>query len=101
MRAVPGAGGAAAREQRVAVLADGDFLANQFAGNAGNLDLGLNLVSWLAQDDDFININVRETPDATLVLSEPVLLAISVGFLLGLPLLLIAAGVTIWWRRRR
>jgi len=101
LRSVPGAAGAPAREQRVAVLADGDFLSNQFAGNGGNLELGLNLVSWLAQDDDFINVHVTDTPDATLVLSEAALLTISFGFLLGLPLLLIALGVTIWWRRRR
>lgn len=88
-------------EQRVVALADGDFLADQFAGNGGNLDLGLNIVSWLAQDDDFININVRETPDATLALDERTHLILAVGFLLALPLLLVAAGVTIWWRRRR
>ena len=88
-------------EQRVVAIADGDFLADQFAGNGGNLDLGLNIVSWLAQDDDFININVKETPDATLALSDDAHLVIAFGFLLVLPLLLIAAGVTIWWRRRR
>jgi hypothetical protein len=96
-----GAAGAAPREQRAVVIADGDFIADQFAGNGGNLDLGLNIVSWLAQDDDFININVKETPDATLALSEDAHLVIAFGFLLVLPLGLIAAGVAIWWRRRR
>jgi len=95
------ASGDAPREQRVVVTADGDFLADQFAGNGGNLDLGLNIVSWLAQDDSFININVKDTPDATLALDETTHLAIAIGFLLLLPLLLVAAGVTIWWRRRR
>lgn len=93
--------GAAVGEQRVAVVADGDFIANQFAGNGGNLELGLNLASWLVQDDDFININVTETPDATLTLDESVHLVLAVGFLLVLPLGLIAAGIFIWWRRRR
>jgi ABC-type uncharacterized transport system involved in gliding motility auxiliary subunit len=94
-------GGGKTGEQRVVVMADGDFLADQFAGNGGNLDLGLNLVSWLAQDDDFININVKATPDATLSLDDRTHLVIAAGFLLVLPLLLVAAGVTIWWRRRR
>lgn len=88
-------------QQRIAVLADGDFISNQFIGNGGNLDLGLNLVSWLAADDDFIDVNVKATPDATLSLSEPVLLAISLGFLIVLPLGLLGAGLAIWWRRRR
>lgn len=94
-------GGGLSGEQRVAVVADGDFISDQFAGNGGNLDLGLNLVSWLAQDDDFINVNVKETPDATLALSDDAHLAIAFGFLIVLPLLLVGAGVTIWWRRRR
>lgn len=88
-------------EQRLVVLADGDFLSNQFIGNGGNLDLGLNLVSWLAADDDFINVNVKATPDATLTLSEPLLLAIALGFLIVLPLGLLGTGLAIWWRRRR
>ena len=100
-RTTSSSGVGAPGEQRVVVTADGDFLADQFAGNGGNLDLGLNILSWLAQDDDFININVKETPDATLALGEDAHLAIAIGFLLVLPLLLVAAGVTIWWRRRR
>ena len=90
-----------AHEQRIAVVADGDFLSNQYIGNGGNLDLGLNLVSWLAADDDFINVNVKATPDAALALSEPALIAIALGFLIGLPLALLGTGLTIWWRRRR
>ncbi len=95
------AAGAAAHQQRIVVLADGDFLSNQFVGNGGNLDLGLNLVSWLAQDDDFIDVHVKATPDATLTLSEPMLLAIALGFLIVLPLGLLGTGLAIWWRRRR
>lgn len=95
------AGAAPAHEQRIAVLADGDFLSNQFVGNGGNLDLGLNLVSWLAADDDFINVNVKAIPDATLELSEPALLVIAFGFLIVLPLALLGTGLAIWWRRRR
>jgi ABC-type uncharacterized transport system involved in gliding motility auxiliary subunit len=90
-----------APDQRIAVIADGDFLANQYVGNGGNLDLGLNLVAWLAADDDSINVNVKATPDATLEFSETALVAIAFGFLLGLPLLLLGSGLTIWWRRRR
>jgi len=91
----------ASGEQRIVVLGDGDFLSDQFAGNGGNLDLGLNIVSWVAADDAAIDVIVKDTPDATLVLDETVHLALAVGFLLVLPLGLIAAGVLIWWRRRR
>jgi ABC-type uncharacterized transport system involved in gliding motility auxiliary subunit len=91
---------APALEQRVVVMGDGDFLSNAFLGNGGNLDLGLNLFNWLAHDDAFINIAVKEAEDIELNLSETQLLVISLMTLLGLPLLLIASGVSIWWRRR-
>lgn len=88
-------------EQRVAVLGDGDFLSNAYLGNAGNLELGLNLVNWLVADDAQINVLVRSAPDLVLNLSRTAFITIAVGSLVGLPLLLIAAGVTIWIRRRR
>ena len=39
------------RAQRVVVVGNGHFLSNQFLGNGGNLDLGVNLINWLAGDD--------------------------------------------------
>ncbi len=88
-------------EQRVAVLGDGDFLANAYLGNGGNLDLGLALFNWLNHDDRFIAIPAKSAPDRTLELSRPVSLIVGVGFLVLLPVLLIGSGVVIWLRRRR
>lgn len=89
------------REQRVIVVGDGDFLANSFLGNGGNLDLGLNLVNWTSRDDAYINIPARSAPDLTLDLSHTAQLAIAIGFLFALPLALIVVGVSVWWRRRK
>ena len=89
------------REQRVIIVGDGDFLSNAFLGNVGNLDLGVNLVNWLASDDSFINIPARTAPDQGLNLSNPAQLALFAVFLLLLPLGLMAAGLTVWWRRRK
>ncbi len=88
-------------EQRVAVIGDGDFLSNTFLGNGGNLELGNNLVNWAASDDRHLNLPARIAPDLQLNLSQPAQLAIALGFLIVLPLLLVGAGVFIWWRRRR
>lgn len=88
-------------EQRVAVIGDGDFLSNAFLGNGGNLDLGFNLVNWAASDDSHLNLPARIAPDLRLDLSQPAQLVIALGFLIVLPLLLVGAGVFIWWRRRR
>lgn len=88
-------------EQRIAVLGDGDFATNAYLGNAGNLEFGLNLFNWLVRDDEQINVHLRSAPDLTLSLPRTAFIAISFAFLLGLPLALVAAGVSIWLRRRR
>ena len=88
-------------EQRAVVVGDGDFLSNTYLGNAGNLDLGLNLVTWLSHDDAFMDIRVRGAPDTALVMEPATMAVIGLGFLVGLPLLLLVAGLVIWLRRRR
>lgn len=88
-------------EQRVVVVGDGDFLSNTWLNNAGNLELGLNLVNWVVGDDEQIDITLRSAPDLTLELSQAAYYAIAAVFLLGLPLAYLVAGVVIRWRRRR
>lgn len=89
------------REQRVAVIGDGDFLSNTFLGNGGNLEFGMNLVNWLGNDDAYINVPTRTAPDMNLTLSRTAQIAIVFGFIVLLPVGLLASGVTIWWRRRK
>lgn len=88
-------------EQRIVVVGDGDFLANQYLNNGGNLELGLNLVNWLVTDDSQLDITLRSARDLSLTLSRNAYYAIAAGFLLVLPLALIGIGVTVWRRRRR
>ncbi|MFN2309783.1 MAG: GldG family protein [Gammaproteobacteria bacterium] len=95
------AGSETGREQRVMVIGDGDFLSNAYLGNGGNLDLGLNAVHWLSHDDSFIAIRAKAAPDQTLNLSGTAQTAIGIGFLFGVPLALIGAGLVIWQRRRK
>jgi len=89
------------REQRIVVVGSGAFLANSFAGNGGNVDLGVNMVNWLASEEHLITLQPRAAKDSSLVLSKMQLTLIGIGFLLGLPLLLAGAGGYIWWKRRR
>ncbi|MEE9423191.1 MAG: GldG family protein [Gammaproteobacteria bacterium] len=86
--------------QRVVIIGDGDFLANSYLGNGGNLDLGLNLIDWLNHDDQFISITVRSAGDTTLELSKTAQILIGFGFLFVLPAVLLFSGLFIWWRRR-
>jgi ABC-type uncharacterized transport system involved in gliding motility auxiliary subunit len=89
------------REQRVIVVGDGDFLANTYIPNGGNLELGMSLTNWLSQDDAFVNIPVKTARDRSLELSRGGQLAIVAVFLALLPITLVGSGVWIWLRRRK
>lgn len=88
-------------KQRILVIGDGDFLSNQYQGNAGNLDLGLRFANWVLHDDQFISIPARTAPDIKLEFTETSKIVIGMGFLLIIPLLLAGTGARIWWVRRK
>jgi ABC-type uncharacterized transport system involved in gliding motility auxiliary subunit len=92
--------------QRVVVVGNGNFLSNTFIGNGGNLDLGINMVNWLAGDDNLISIQPKPLRDVNVIIpsggwSKFVVLTIFFGFFLGLPLILMIVGIVIWWKRRK
>jgi hypothetical protein len=89
------------REQRIVVVGSGAFLSNSFAGNGGNVDLGVNMINWLTGEERLITLQPRAAKDSQLTLGSAQLTAISVGFLVVLPLLLVAVGARMWWKRRR
>lgn len=88
------------KQQRIIVVGDGDFVSNAYINESGNLELGLRLMDWLAQDDNYINIPARTAEDATLELSQTSSIVIGFGLLVVLPLFLLIMGGFIWWRRR-
>ncbi len=88
------------REQRIIVVGNGAFLANIYSGNGGNLDLGVNMVNWLANEERLITVQPRAAKDAKITLSKNQLSVISIIFLVLLPLALVATGFWSWRRRR-
>ena len=61
----------------------------------------MNMVHWLSHDDAFVDIRVKAAPDTTLELGRISQAVIGLGALIGMPLLLMTAGLVIWLRRRR
>jgi len=88
-------------QQRIIVIGDGDFLSNAYIGNSGNLDLGVRLINWLSNDDDFISIPIKTINDARIELSPVASAIIGFGFILVLPLFFLGTGLTVWWRRKK
>mgnify|MGYP001822372103 CR=1 FL=1 len=87
--------------QRIVVVGDSDFMANNYLGTGANLALAMNVFNWLAGDDALIAIEPRRTPDIQLQLDDGEVMLIGVGFFLVLPAGLILTGIVIWLRRRR
>jgi ABC-type uncharacterized transport system involved in gliding motility auxiliary subunit len=90
-----------ARHQRVIVIGDADFLSNAYLGQGGNLDLGLNIINWLKQDDQLINIPAKTRTDGNITLSSMQQGLIGGSFLIFIPGLLLGCGIVIWLRRRK
>lgn len=88
------------KDQRIIVVGGASFLANAYSGNAGNMDLGINMVNWLSGEESLITIQPRANKDGIVTLSSHTLTIISIGSVIVLPLLLLMVGGMQWWRRR-
>ncbi len=91
----------APQQQRIVVVGDSDFMLNASIGRGVNVDLATNIFNWLSDDDNLLNIKASAAPDTTLEMSETLTLVLATFFLLALPIILLAAGMIIWLRRRR
>ncbi|VAW72320.1 Gliding motility-associated ABC transporter substrate-binding protein GldG [hydrothermal vent metagenome] len=87
--------------QRVVIVGDTDFLANNQLGQGANLNFILKTFNWLAEDDKLINIGDKDAPDLQLKLSANAASVIGIVFLIALPLFLLGCGGFIWRKRRR
>ena len=88
---------------RVVVIGSGDFASDRYARNSPtNIVLAQNAIDWLSQDDALIAIRSKDRSPPPLVFSGSVARGTAkYGNLIGVPLLLIAAGIARLLRRRR
>ena len=89
------------REQRAVVIGDGDFLSNAYLGEGGNRALGERIFNWLLGDDALVDLPRQGVPDRVLRIDQAELDLASIGFMVALPLLMLAIGGLTVWRRRR
>lgn len=92
--------------QRVVVMGNGNFLSNTFITNGGNLDLGVNMVNWLAGDDKLITIQPMPLKDINVTIPDTdmgriVAWTVFHGFQYFIPLGMMIAGFYFWWKRRK
>ena len=88
------------KEARLVVIGDSDFADNNYARLAGNGDLFLNTVNWLAQEEDLISIRPKSATNRSVTMTESQQRTFFWLVVLIMPLAVIGTGAYIWWKRR-
>lgn len=92
--------GSSEKGTRIVAVGDVDFASNQYAASGGNSDFLLNAVNWLAAQEDRITIRPRTREASRLVLTEADARFLNLASINVLPMLVLAAGMSVWLVRR-
>ncbi|MCW5963273.1 MAG: GldG family protein [Bryobacterales bacterium] len=85
---------------RFVVVGNSKWAANGSVGRYENRNLLVNMINWLAADEELISIPPKPESESTIVLSPVQLRIVNLVSLVGVPLLVVLAGVLVWLRRR-
>lgn len=85
---------------RFVVIGTSGFPANGFITFNGNRDLFLNTLNWLSSDEDLISIRPKAPTDSPLNMNARQVSLMLYSSVFGIPLLILAFGAGVWWRRR-
>src|SRR2546423_4518338 len=86
---------------RIVVVGSSNWVANNILGAPiGNRDLALNMMNWLTADEDLISIRPKDPEDRRLAMSRRQISTLVYSSVIFLPLIVIASGFMVWWRRR-
>jgi ABC-type uncharacterized transport system involved in gliding motility auxiliary subunit len=88
------------KEGRFVTTGTSLLAANNYLGFQGNRDLVMNMMNWLSADENLISIRPKPPESQQLNLTALQMRKLLFGGVLGLPLVIIATGITVWWRRR-
>jgi ABC-type uncharacterized transport system involved in gliding motility auxiliary subunit len=88
------------KEGRFVAVGSSNWVANNILRFNGNRDLFLNMMNWLSSDEDLISIRPKEPEDRRLMLSRRQMSMIFSSSVIGLPLIVVVAGLMVWWKRR-
>jgi ABC-type uncharacterized transport system involved in gliding motility auxiliary subunit len=86
---------------RMVVVGTSNFPINSYFENQGNGNLFLNMVSWLAQDEDLISIRPKSHEDRRIMLSQSQLVLLLLVSIIVLPGIAVIVGIVVVVNRRR
>jgi ABC-type uncharacterized transport system involved in gliding motility auxiliary subunit len=87
-------------EGRFVALGTSSMAENAYLGFGGNRDLIMNAVNWLAAEEDMISVRPKPPENQRLTLNQRQMQRILYLGVLGIPLLIILLGISVWWGRR-
>jgi hypothetical protein len=85
---------------RAVIVGDGDFASNSFLPYLSNGDLTMAIVRWLAREEHSTAVATRIPVPPMILLSGAQMKAIFLVVEVLLPLVVLALGAMVWWRRR-
>jgi len=94
--------GQANNNGRFVVSGSSSWLANNIlpSRSLANRDLFLNMMNLLSSDEDLISIRPKDPEDRRLNLSGRQMSVLFYSSMVFLPLIVVASGFAVWWRRR-
>jgi len=90
-----------ATRARMVVVGTSNFAIDGNFANQGNGNLFLNMISWLALDEDLISIRPKSPEDRRIVLSQSQLSLLRLITVFALPGIVLIVGIVVVLRRRR
>jgi ABC-type uncharacterized transport system involved in gliding motility auxiliary subunit len=97
----PAADNSPAVNARMVVVGNSEFVANPYFEQQGNGNLFMNMVSWLARDEDLISIRPKAPEDRKILMSQGQQRMLQILVLFLLPGAVLVAGIIVWTRRRK
>jgi ABC-type uncharacterized transport system involved in gliding motility auxiliary subunit len=97
----PAAENTPAVRARMVVVGNSDFAMNPYFEAQGNGNLFMNMVSWLAQEEDLISIRPKAPEDRKVILSQSQQSLLRYLVLIIIPGGVLVIGIVVWTRRRK
>jgi ABC-type uncharacterized transport system involved in gliding motility auxiliary subunit len=85
---------------RFVVIGSSSWIANRFIDFNGNDDLALNTMNWLSSDEDLISIRPKQQEERNITMTQSQLSWVRAVSQFLLPMIVVVAGIGVWWKRR-